>query len=113
MQHPKQHVVQKEQDPPIKLVSLVFVGTKVDSIEYYTEKINETIPKLEAGQKVTLREKQLNAALVFFTNRVTAASAAQTLHARMVNTWTVMAAPEPRQVLWPNLKIKFSERQAR
>ncbi|XP_050368723.1 CSC1-like protein ERD4 isoform X2 [Argentina anserina] len=88
-------------------------GAKVDSIEYYTGKINETIPKLESEQKATLREKQLNAAVVFFTNRVTAASAAQTLHARMVDTWTVMAAPEPRQVLWPNLKIKFFERQVR
>ncbi|XP_004293515.1 PREDICTED: CSC1-like protein ERD4 [Fragaria vesca subsp. vesca] len=99
--------------PTNKTGFLGLCGAKVDSIEYYTKKINETIPKLEAEQKVTLREKQLNAALVFFTNRVTAASAAQTLHARMVDTWTVMAAPEPRQVLWPNLKIKFFQRQVR
>lgn len=85
----------------------------MDSIDYYTEKINELIPKLETEQKATLREKQENAALVFFTNRVTAASAAQTLHAQIVDTWTVTEAPEPRQVLWPNLKIKFFQRQVR
>ncbi|PQP93675.1 CSC1-like protein ERD4 [Prunus yedoensis var. nudiflora] len=86
---------------------------KTGFLEYYTEKINELIPKLETEQKATLREKQENAALVFFTNRVTAASAAQTLHAQIVDKWTVTEAPEPRQVLWPNLKIKFFQRQVR
>ncbi|CAK9165254.1 unnamed protein product [Ilex paraguariensis] len=79
-------------------------GNKVDSIECYTQKINELTPKLEAEQKVTLREKQLGSALVFFTSRVTAASAAVSLHARMVDTWTVMDAPEPQQKLLPFLK---------
>ncbi|CAK9165248.1 unnamed protein product [Ilex paraguariensis] len=51
-------------------------GNKVVSIEYYTEKINELTPKLEAEQKVTLRKKQQGSALVFFTGRVTVASAA-------------------------------------
>lgn len=99
--------------PTNKIGFLGLCGAKVDSIDYYTEKINELIPKLESEQKVTVREKQLNAALVFFTNRATAASAAQTLHAQMCDTWTVMDAPEPRQVLWPNLKIKFFQRQLR
>ncbi|KAJ6775946.1 putative MEMBRANE PROTEIN DUF221-RELATED [Salix koriyanagi] len=39
-----------------------------------------------------------------------AASAAQSLHAQMVDTWTVMEAPEPRQVIWSNLKIKYFQR---
>ncbi|BBH01134.1 early-responsive to dehydration stress protein ERD4, partial [Prunus dulcis] len=99
--------------PTNKTGFLGLCGNKVDSIDYYTEKINELIPKLETEQKATLREKQENAALVFFTNRVTAASAAQTLHAQIVNAWTVTEAPEPRQVLWPNLKIKFFQRQVR
>ncbi|CAK9165256.1 unnamed protein product [Ilex paraguariensis] len=88
-------------------------GNKVDSIEYYTKKINELTPKLEAEQKVTLREKQQGSALVFFTSRVTAASAAVSLHARMVDTWTVMDAPEPRQLIWPNLPKNFYDRLIR
>ncbi|TQD85355.1 hypothetical protein C1H46_029097 [Malus baccata] len=97
--------------PTNKTGFLGLCGAKVDSIEYYTEKINELTPKLEAEQKATLREKQQNAALVFFTSRVTAAAAAQSLHAQLVDTWTVIDAPEPRQVLWPNPKIKSFQRQ--
>lgn len=99
--------------PTNKTGFLGLIGKKVDSIEYYNEKINEQIPKLESEQKVTLREKQQDAALVFFTNRLVAASAAQSLHAQIVDHWTVTDAPEPRQVIWKNLKIKFFERQVR
>jgi hypothetical protein len=92
---------------------LGLLGEKVDSIEYYNQKINESVSKLEAEQKVTLREKQQASALVFFTSRVTAASAAQSLHAQMVDTWTVMDAPEPRQIIWSNLPKNFYERRTR
>lgn len=93
--------------PTNKTGLLGLLGKKVDSIDYYNEKISELTPKLEAEQKATLREKQKGSALVFFTSRVTAAAAAQSLHARMVDTWTVMDAPEPRQLLWTNLPKKL------
>ncbi|XP_027359271.1 CSC1-like protein ERD4 isoform X2 [Abrus precatorius] len=99
--------------PTNKTGFLGLVGKKVDSIEYYNEKINELVVKLESEQKVTLREKQQNAATVFFSNRVVAASASQSLHAQMVDTWSVFYAPEPRQLLWPNLKIRFFQRELR
>ncbi|XP_065855866.1 CSC1-like protein ERD4 [Euphorbia lathyris] len=99
--------------PTTKTGCLGLVGKKVDSIEYFNEKINELIPKLEAEQKKTLREKQQAAAVVFFTSRVAAACAAQSLHAQMVDTWTVIDAPEARQVLWSNLHIKYFGRQIR
>ncbi|KAK1385857.1 hypothetical protein POM88_023592 [Heracleum sosnowskyi] len=66
-----------------------------NTIEYYTEKIDELTTKLEAEQKVILREKQQASAFVFFKSRLSAACAAQNLHARMVDTWTVVNAPEP------------------
>ncbi|KAK2989953.1 hypothetical protein RJ640_004116, partial [Escallonia rubra] len=99
--------------PMNKIGFLGLIGKKVDTIEYCNEKINELTPKLEAEQKVTLREKQQASALVFFTSRFTAAAAAQSLHARMVDTWTVMDAPEPRQIIWTNLSKSFCERQIR
>lgn len=99
--------------PTNKTGFLGLIGKTVDSIDYFNEKINEIIPKLESEQKVTLREKQQDAALVFFTSRVIAASASQSLHAQMVDKWMVSAAPEPRQVIWPNLKIMFFKRQVR
>ena len=92
---------------------LGLIGKKVDTIDYCNEKINELLPKLEAEQMKTLREKQKNAALVFFSSKEAAASAAQTLHSQMVDTWTIKEAPEPRQVLWSNLSKKFYERQIR
>lgn len=99
--------------PTNKTGFLGLVGEKVDTIDYCNEKINELAAKLETEQKVTLKEKQQDAAVVFFTNRVAAASAAQSLHAQIVDTWTVFDAPEPRQLLWSNLNIKFFQRELR
>lgn len=99
--------------PTNRIGFLGLIGKKVDSIEYYNEKITEVTPKLESEQKDTLREKQLDAALVFFSSRVAAASAAQSLHAQMVDKWTVTEAPEFRQMIWTNLKISFFQRQVR
>jgi hypothetical protein len=92
---------------------LGLIGKKVDSIEYYNKKITDLTPELEAAQKVTLKDKQQRSALVFFTNRVTAAAAGQSAHARMIDTWTVIDAPEPRQLLWNNLHKIFYEREIR
>lgn len=99
--------------PTNKIGFLGLIGKKVDSINYYTEKINELVAQLEAEQKFTLREKQQDAALVFFKNRVSAASAAQSIHAQTADKWTVVEATEPRQILWSNLKVKYFERDVR
>ncbi|XP_013638362.1 CSC1-like protein ERD4 isoform X2 [Brassica napus] len=99
--------------PTNKTGLLGLAGKKVDSIEYYTDLINESVAKLETEQKKVLAEKQETAAIVFFTDRVTAALAAQSLHSQMVDTWTVTEAPEPRQILWENLNIKFFTRLIR
>nr|GEW78974.1 CSC1-like protein ERD4 [Tanacetum cinerariifolium] len=99
--------------PTHKTGLLGLIGKKVDSIEYYNKKITELTPKLEAAQKVTLKDKQQGSALVFFTNRVTAAAAAQSAHSPMIDTWTTINAPEPRQLLWTNLPKTFYEREVR
>ncbi|CAH8338544.1 unnamed protein product [Eruca vesicaria subsp. sativa] len=99
--------------PTNKTGLLGLFGEQVDSIEYYTKLINESVTKLEAEQRTVLAEKQQTAAVVFFTDRVTAALAAQSLHCQMVDKWTVTEAPEPRQLIWENLKIKFFSRIVR
>lgn len=99
--------------PTNKTGCLGLVGEKVDSINYYTEKITELVAKLESEQKVTLRERQQDAAIVFFTNRVTASYAAQSLHAQTADKWTIVEAPEPSQLLWSNLNVKFFAREVR
>ncbi|KAG0541642.1 hypothetical protein BDA96_02G034500 [Sorghum bicolor] len=92
---------------------LGLIGKKVDTIEYCSEQIKELLPKLEAEQKTTLHEKQQRAAIVVFNSRSAAASASQTLHAQVYDKWTVMEAPEPCQILWPNLPRNLYERQIR
>ncbi|KHN47349.1 Putative membrane protein C24H6.13 [Glycine soja] len=99
--------------PTNKTGFLGLVGKKVDTIQYCNKKINELEARLESEQKVTLREKQQDAAVVFFSSRVVAASASQSLHAQMVDTWSVFDAPEPNQLIWPNLKIKYFQRELR
>ncbi|GAB2279858.1 CSC1-like protein erd4 [Dionaea muscipula] len=107
-------VANPEGTRPINRIGFLgLVGEKVDAIEYCNKKINELAPKLESEQRVTLRDKQLSAAVVFFTSRVTAASAAQSLHARMVDQWTVTDAPEARQIIWSNLALNHYERDIR
>lgn len=99
--------------PTSRIGFLGLVGKKVETIEYLNEKISELVSQLETEQKVTIKEKQQCSAIIFFTNRVSAASAAQSLHARMVDTWTVMQAPEPRQIIWSNLSLNYYEREVR
>ncbi|XP_077243829.1 CSC1-like protein ERD4 [Tasmannia lanceolata] len=92
---------------------LGLVGKKVDTIDFCNEKIKELVPKLETEQNITIKEKQQPSALIFFNNKLAAASAAQTLHAQMIDTWTVMEAPEPCQLIWKNIPFKFYQRQLR
>ncbi|KAG8385244.1 hypothetical protein BUALT_Bualt03G0021900 [Buddleja alternifolia] len=99
--------------PTKKTGFLGLIGEKVDAIEYYDKKIKELILKLEAEQKVILKDKQQCAAVIFFNNRLTAAAASQCLHDTMVDTWTVMEAPESREMMWTNLHKNFYERQIR
>ncbi|KAF9620869.1 hypothetical protein IFM89_015110 [Coptis chinensis] len=99
--------------PMNKIGFLGLMGKKVDTINYCNDKITELVPKLESEQKNTVKEKQQASALVFFNSRVAAVSAAQTIHAKMVDTWTVDEAPEPRQIIWSNLPMKFYQRQIR
>uniref|UniRef100_A0A0C9QXW6 TSA: Wollemia nobilis Ref_Wollemi_Transcript_816_2869 transcribed RNA sequence n=1 Tax=Wollemia nobilis TaxID=56998 RepID=A0A0C9QXW6_9CONI len=88
-------------------------GKKVDSIDFCNEKIKDLTPKLHTKQKIALTEKQIGAAFIILNSRVAAASASQVVHSQLTDTWTVMAAPEPRQVLWKNLKIPFYQRMIR
>ena len=99
--------------PTYRIGFLGLIRKRVDSIEHYNEKIIELNPKLEMEQRDTLRDKKQDSALVFFTRRVIAASAAQRLHAQKVNKWAVTNAPEPCQLIWTNLKIKRDQSKVR
>ncbi|KAI3921781.1 hypothetical protein MKX01_005470 [Papaver californicum] len=99
--------------PMHKIGFLGLLGEKVDTIEYCNKKIAELSPKWVSEQKSTMTDKQEDASLVFFTSRSAAVSAAQTIHAVKLDTWTVSEAPEPRQLIWGNLPINFFHREIR
>ncbi|XP_058070875.1 CSC1-like protein ERD4 [Magnolia sinica] len=92
---------------------LGLIGQQVDTINHCNDKIKDLSQQLEVEQKITVKEKQQASALVFFNSKPAAATAAQTLHAQIIDTWTVMEAPEPRQLIWTNITMKFYERQIR
>ncbi|CAI5477796.1 unnamed protein product [Closterium sp. Yama58-4] len=88
---------------------LGMMGTKVDSIEFYTQKITEI--KKEILQE---REKVVNdsssvmpAAFVSFRTRWGAAVAAQTLQSKDSSQWITVWAPEQRDVKWENLPVPY------
>lgn len=56
---------------------LGLVGPKVDSIDYWTTKINELTPKLEEERSRVDEKAKKDAALVIFNDRLAAAEAAQ------------------------------------
>lgn len=56
---------------------LGLAGPKVDSIEFWTNKIHELTPQLEEERKVVAADAKEDAALVFFNDRRAAAEAAQ------------------------------------
>jgi hypothetical protein len=53
------------------------VGAKVDSIDYYNEKLKELIPNLEKERIRAQAEEEQGAAFAFFSDRRSAAEASQ------------------------------------
>ncbi|KAJ7559065.1 hypothetical protein O6H91_04G068400 [Diphasiastrum complanatum] len=88
-------------------------GSKVDSINYFKVKIKDLVAKLEAEQSRVRIKEQEGAAFVFFNDRITAATAAQAIHAPSGQTWRTMPAPQPKDVVWENILIPFYERLIR
>jgi hypothetical protein len=89
--------------PTHKTGFLGLVGAKVDSIDYYNEKLKELIPNLEKERTRALADEGQGAAFAFFSDRRSAAEASQVVHSPDALKWQVYAAPEPREVIWSNL----------
>ncbi|KAG7983389.1 hypothetical protein I3843_04G104100 [Carya illinoinensis] len=84
-------------------------GDRVDSIDFYTSKIENFSEEI-----ATERDKIINnpksimpAAFVSFKTRWAAAVCAQTQQSRNPTTWLTEWAPEPRDVYWANLAIPY------
>lgn len=99
--------------PTHKTGKLGLYGPKVDSMDYWSEKIKDLPPKLQETQDHTVADKEEGAALVFFNSRRAAAEAAQETHSSFANKWNILPAPEPRAVMWETMHISFYPRMIR
>ncbi|EPS61105.1 hypothetical protein M569_13694, partial [Genlisea aurea] len=84
-------------------------GEKVDSIDFYKEKIKSLDKKLSVERQQVLKDPKYvtPAAFVSFDSRWGAAVCAQTQQSKNPTLWLTDWAPEPRDVYWPNLAIPF------
>ncbi|KAG2712144.1 hypothetical protein I3760_04G111700 [Carya illinoinensis] len=95
--------------PSSRTSFLGLCGDRVDSIDFYTSKIENFSEEI-----ATERDKIINnpksimpAAFVSFKTRWAAAVCAQTQQSRNPTTWLTEWAPEPRDVYWANLAIPY------
>eukprot|EP00047_Mylnosiga_fluctuans_P021995 m.111903 g.111903 ORF g.111903 m.111903 type:complete len:645 (-) comp9099_c0_seq3:778-2712(-) len=90
-------------------------GTLVESEQHLREKIHNLDVAIANKQSRLKKrpEKNCTSAFVTFRRVSTAVSAAQTLMSSTPMTWTVTAAPEPRDVHWDNCKMAFHNRSIR
>ncbi|KAG1354173.1 calcium permeable stress-gated cation channel 1 [Cocos nucifera] len=95
--------------PTMKKGFLGLCGERVDSIDYYREKISELDKKIASEHQRVLKDPKaiMPVAFVTFDSRWGAAVCAQTQQSRNPTRWLTDWAPEPRDVYWRNLAIPF------
>eukprot|EP00899_Mesostigma_viride_P027905 jgi/Mesvir1/829/Mv17411-RA.3 len=104
----------KKETPQHKTKALGLCGPKVDSIPYWEEEITKMKGKIAEEYVVVVGEKKKTpAGFVTFSARATASVAAQTIHNADVYSWRTDVAPEPRDVHWPNVHLRYLERTTR
>ncbi|KAJ0970873.1 hypothetical protein J5N97_018832 [Dioscorea zingiberensis] len=84
-------------------------GERVDSIDFYTEKIRELDKRIASERQRVLKDPKaiMPVAFVTFDSRWAAAVCAQTQQSKNPTQWLTYWAPEPRDVYWRNLAIPF------
>ncbi|KAL4199489.1 hypothetical protein AMTRI_Chr03g51400 [Amborella trichopoda] len=84
-------------------------GERVDSIDYYTQRINVLEKRIQSERQKILNDSKgaLPVAFVSFDSRWGAAVCAQTQQSKNPTLWLTDWAPEPRDVYWRNLAIPF------
>ncbi|PIA58791.1 hypothetical protein AQUCO_00500611v1 [Aquilegia coerulea] len=98
-----------DKRPTTKTGFLGLCGTKVDSIEFYKQKMQELDKRIESERERTLKDSKaiMPAAFVSFNSRWGAAVCAQTQQSKNPTLWLTDWAPEPRDLYWHNLAIPF------
>jgi len=99
-----------------------FDGTSAEAREHYSKKLEELNEKMNTWKATEMRKKGSRFAFVTFKTRIDAtrcivdarsgkfANLSKFLHS---SSWTVVAAPNPTDILWDNLPIGGMEHQFR
>ncbi|KAL0913756.1 hypothetical protein M5K25_017240 [Dendrobium thyrsiflorum] len=98
-----------DQRPTSKIGFLGLCGRRVDSIEYYRQRINVLDKRIASEHQKIIKDPKaiLPVAFVTFGSRWGAAVCAQTQQSKNPTLWLTEWAPEPRDVYWKNLAIPF------
>ncbi|KAF3790738.1 CSC1-like protein [Nymphaea thermarum] len=98
-----------EARPTCRTGFLDLFGRRVDSIDYYKQKIEDLDKKIIIEHQKVLNDPKatLPVAFVSFNSRLGAAICAQTQQCKNPTHWLTDWAPEPRDVYWQNLAIPF------
>ncbi|CAK9321460.1 unnamed protein product [Citrullus colocynthis] len=84
-------------------------GRRVDSIEYYKQKMKDLDARMALERQKIIKDPKsiLPVAFVLFDSRWGAAVCAQTQQSKNPTLWLTNWAPEPHDVYWQNLAIPF------
>ncbi|KAF9623884.1 hypothetical protein IFM89_005975 [Coptis chinensis] len=98
-----------DKRPTRKTGFLGLWGSRVDSIEFYKQKMQELDKRIESERQRILKDPKsiMPVAFVSFDSRWGAAVCAQTQQSKNPTLWLTDWAPEPRDVYWQNLAIPF------
>ncbi|CAO3676828.1 unnamed protein product [Rhizopus stolonifer] len=95
-------------------IPLPCVGHKVDTIQFYHERIQELNKNIQEKQKEAPNLGQCNSAFIEFYNQIAAHMAGQSLiHEESMQMAPRNIAIAPSDVIWENMNIKSSERLVR
>ncbi|XP_028552512.1 CSC1-like protein At1g32090 isoform X2 [Dendrobium catenatum] len=98
-----------DKRPTSKIGFLGLCGRRVDSIEYYKQRIKVLDNRIASEHQKIIKDPKaiLPVAFVTFGSRWGAAVCAQTQQSKNPTLWLTEWAPEPRDVYWKNLSIPF------
>ncbi|XP_010276749.1 PREDICTED: CSC1-like protein At1g32090 [Nelumbo nucifera] len=98
-----------EKRPTRKTGFLGLWGERVDSIEFYKQKMKDLDKRMALERQTILKDPKsiMPVAFVSFNSRWGAAVCAQTQQSKNPTLWLTNWAPEPRDVYWRNLAIPF------
>ncbi|KAH8975733.1 hypothetical protein BDL97_01G174200 [Sphagnum fallax] len=101
--------------PTTKKGFLHMYGEKVDAIDYYDSEIDRLTEEISVERKKILSDDKyvMRAGFVSFNSRWGAAVCAQTQQSKDATRWLTEWAPEPRDVYWNNLSIRYVELNSR